>query len=1684
MDTHCDDDDFFSEKILINVENEFSKPKVKLERIVEKIEPSLVKKELSFLKKEPQSHDVNLSTTQVPKTKKHVPQFKKIDIKPEFNSNNSHFSKDNIINSSLESAPIKKMEQDKPPTPSKRKTLGDLFLKSDKKGPGQVTNTSLPSTEGSAMDIETNPEVAPLKYTEFYYKDYEQYEYIEDYHEIPTRPTEENKFKIDFTQPLRIFVYSADIPKEKPDIKMSVNDNSGVFPNIYLSFNLENGETGIMKYLTYMPYFYVRIPDSMDERAEDIKTMAIIAMKKYSKASFNSTTPFSMGSYNYALQSIPQHDKDIDTDKVVISIIRDQKPSVEFRNGKPATYLQIHTTKIEQYDYVLRCLSKYFPVPSQTDIEMAEQRKTILEFPYICEGDFVNHKIKMFLQSEFIPAGWIEIQPGDYGEYLPEMAGGEELFVPHRLICWGKVKYLPDIQYIPGHVVEYVDIEQANGAERTSFPNAYEANDWVTCLTSCLAPTDKKWPPVFTYFTWGGKVKLPEKFQDGVRFPRESVRVRIYKNEAEMFDGYVEYRRRFVPNFWSSFGGIAYDFWSILARISILNVKEQTYDFQRVSGFRPDVWPEEKKISIQAGVLRYRLWKNMICEVPLDLLFFFMKDVTLKVKNHKLATIASHKLGETKEDFPYELIKAYHMGDEVQRGLSAAYNIRDVLLLPKLDTFMQSVFAITKIAVNTPEVTCTGGQQKRLLGGFLWTLKQDKYILDRPPYHPVLDKPLGEGKNENTQSAFSSFTKKKKKKTYDCDIGDEFSDLKNVSFDMGSGGNPLPPSVTNQEATPPSFNPAAAIKEFDIKESHLKSSRYGFMKTIYKPDMYFGNQKIDVGSSFGIKKTAKSSSKKSKDDENSYSGGHVIEPLKGYWTEVVTLDFKSLYPSIMFTWRLDGATIVFDLKYVTECGPENFLKITFNKNRVVYLYQKSYGPMLIHLDKLLDGRASARGVQESYDKRLKWISALLKDVLEIPSKNIDGTEFVPLDIWKNWSSLNAKVNTLNWRKIFGELIINNWNDWTFPNYIASTNKIETAQIPNKLSYQDKPTSDQEFHKSIAQVKDLYELLEHHQQTILSGFSSKMNKQRMVFLNSIQCFKELMDIYKEASEDPKITPYDIFETLKGYLDQRENEWNAKQNEYKIASNSVYGIQGAGGTKWHDDKGKVVHGGFYTIPPIPAAVTFIGRHAIQAVMSMLSTEFNACIIYGDTDSGFVKFPPKYIPPGWEGIKTSFPFVKKDVLPRIKQIFGFIPESRMEMAHEKTGNLLISDHKKQYVMRKVADLKVGWEYMYRGFKFIKNDTSPFVNAVMTEVVNALFIYGHQCLKMYLHHRLITLLINNNCSEKNSVWLFFSAICIYYYIPKMTKFYESISKERLEFTSEATAFEYADTKLQEMNIFKKYFRESAVKHFTSSTEPFSFSFEAVPYSVFEDQFRTGCTQITDETKIFAQTSKILKSLKSIKTFSDLKLENITLEWEKFSSSFFTPVENPFAKEYIQQLEKSAEQWFETVFTFCKQNFLYEDFTIYKKIKEEPDPTAKVIPDHIVVRNRMESRAKGRGPKQGESVAYVHILNEYSRNVMLGKKTDEKVCDMIDDVGYVKEKKIKVNYQKYIQDSLLNSIAAVFTPIFYQDPQSIEILDKVREATEKFKALQTVGNVKMGCVRLKKQVETNPLKIIPLITK
>lgn len=66
-----------------------------------------------------------------------------------------------------------------------------------------------------------------------------------------------------------------------------------------------------------------------------------------------------------------------------------------------------------------------------------------------------------------------------------------------------------------------------------------------------------------------------------------------------------------------------------------------------------------------------------------------------------------------------------------------------------------------------------------------------------------------------------------------------------------------------------------------------------------------------------------------KKNGKAFSGGKVKEPKRGVYDNMPILDFNSLYPNLMLSYKLDPALIVFDDRFAS-CPGVKYNRVVFS----------------------------------------------------------------------------------------------------------------------------------------------------------------------------------------------------------------------------------------------------------------------------------------------------------------------------------------------------------------------------------------------------------------------------------------------------------------------------------------------------------------------------------------------------------------------------------------------------------------------------------------------------------------------------------------------------------------------------------------------------------------------------------
>ena len=164
-------------------------------------------------------------------------------------------------------------------------------------------------------------------------------------------------------------------------------------------------------------------------------------------------------------------------------------------------------------------------------------------------------------------------------------------------------------------------------------------------------------------------------------------------------------------------------------------------------------------------------------------------------------------------------------------------------------------------------------------------------------------------------------------------------------------------------------------------------------------------------------------------------------------------------------------------------------------------------------------------------------------------------------------------------------------------------------------------------------------------------------------------------------------------------------NGRQLALKVSCNSVYGFTGAS------------EFGLYPCPPIAASVTSKGRYLIAQTIQHVERDFDAKVIYGDTDSVFVV-------PGKTDPETRMRFLFALGVRMAKEISAkYPPDINLEFEKVYLQFLLLS--KKTYIGMKYTSLGSDGKVEAKGFALVRRDFCPWVRETLQLVVDLVVKY-----------------------------------------------------------------------------------------------------------------------------------------------------------------------------------------------------------------------------------------------------------------------------------------------------------------------------------------------------------------------
>lgn len=169
----------------------------------------------------------------------------------------------------------------------------------------------------------------------------------------------------------------------------------------------------------------------------------------------------------------------------------------------------------------------------------------------------------------------------------------------------------------------------------------------------------------------------------------------------------------------------------------------------------------------------------------------------------------------------------------------------------------------------------------------------------------------------------------------------------------------------------------------------------------------------------------------------------------------------------------------------------------------------------------------------------------------------------------------------------------------------------------------------------------------------------------------------------------------------------NSLDAKQLSCKVFQNAVYGFLG------------VEYNALLSCPVLMASVCKIGQHMTKKVKHHMLSEYDACVVYGDTDSVMVQFPPPKISDHDEKMEYYYGLANS-VAKKVTSLFT--QPCQLEFESMKLPYILYK--KKNYAALEYN--ASSWlsqpKTAIKGMPFKKRDRCPFVRKTGYEITNML--------------------------------------------------------------------------------------------------------------------------------------------------------------------------------------------------------------------------------------------------------------------------------------------------------------------------------------------------------------------------
>ena len=467
------------------------------------------------------------------------------------------------------------------------------------------------------------------------------------------------------------------------------NDEYDSEYKIFMFGNTEKGESVSVKIDDFTPYFFVRIPDDLQDKWKDYDTIEF---------------------KNYVLNKLYKQKKGL----VKVSLI--EKHDINgFTNGKMFKFLKLIFKNEKTYKK-----AKYIICPSQLRSKPCIPNISLKELDFTLYEANIEPFIRFCHIQNIKTAGWVSIE-----KYYNEDNSRCQIDISTK---WNNVKPLDNNKICPFTIGSF-DIEaisqRGKESQKNIFPDYALKDDYITQIGITLYKfgTDKKLEVMHT-------LTSPDT---GTVDPLENIILYTYESEKELVLGFFDFLKMVDVDYITGYNINTFDWTYLYKRCVLLNIDNQISSLSRINE-QSAKYIEEQLNTNAAGENKFKYIK--IPGVINSDLYTIVKREQ-KLISYKLDFVAKTHIGEQKD--PLSPLDIFNMALGKSKDIATVcyYCSKDCILVINLIIklcIIPNNFGMANVTSVPIEYIEYKGQQVKVHAQLANDARHENYLLPTIPY--------------------------------------------------------------------------------------------------------------------------------------------------------------------------------------------------------------------------------------------------------------------------------------------------------------------------------------------------------------------------------------------------------------------------------------------------------------------------------------------------------------------------------------------------------------------------------------------------------------------------------------------------------------------------------------------------------------------------------------------------------------------------------------------------------------------------------------------------------------------------------------------------------------------------------------------------------------------------------------